>query len=157
MYQQFLPSFFCCLLYCLTVRGPLCEKEKESERLFITFRKCSIAAIAAKRIEMATGSLRALFGPVPVLLWAQSGLTPSLVRASSELIPGLIVCNRIEMASGLLWARFGFVTGSVRTHSELALGLVRADVGLVLGLRIESRWLQARFGLNLTSSGLVPC
>ena len=64
-------------------------KEKERKRLFITFRKCSIAALAAKRIEMASGSL-----------WARSGLDS----------------NKIEMDSGLLWARFGLVTGSIRTH-----------------------------------------
>ena len=94
MYQQFLPSFFCCLLYFLTVRGPLCKKEKESERLFIIFRKCSIAAVVAKRIEMASGLFRAYFG-----------LVMGSIRTLSELAPGtfwahsVLDSNRIEMAS----------------------------------------------------------
>ena len=74
---------------------------------------------------MASGSLRAHFGLVPVFLWAQSGLTPSSLRAHSELrcraLSGLE--NRIEMASG-----------SFRAHSNLDPGLFLACSRLTPGL-----------------------
>ena len=92
--NNFYQVFFCCLLYFLTVRGPLCKKEKESERLFIIFRKCSIAAVVAKRIEMASGLFRAYFGLVMGSIRTLSELAPGTFRAHSVLDS-----NRIEMAS----------------------------------------------------------